>query len=90
MKVGSSAERYKEVDGDEVPDEEEVDGARKVTVLVRIRTQRLVKLQRSLATELPRVFYNTPGDSEAVFPEGPAGTPATAMWLGTDSTFPVA
>ena len=34
MKVGSSAERYKEVDGDEVPDEEDVDGARKVTVLV--------------------------------------------------------
>jgi hypothetical protein len=43
-----------------------------------------------LLTELSRVFYDTPCDSEIVLPEGQASAPATAMWLGTDSTFPVA
>ena len=34
--------------------------------------------------------HDTPGGYEAVFPEGRTGTPTTAMWRGTVSTFPVA
>jgi hypothetical protein len=43
-----------------------------------------------LLTELPRVFYDTPGDSEMILPEGQISAPATAVRLGTVSTFPVA
>ena len=75
---------------DSLSDSDDVeDGARNVAALTSALSGRWGWCG-FLLTEQSGVFYNTPHDCEMILPEGQISTPATAIVLGTVSTFPVA